>query len=99
MTRTLEGGRIIGCYCGGGFQYYYMARIEYVSGDVYTGPVDQSIRHGSNGTLQWRDGRCYQGDWHHGERHGRGVYTWPAVSAATDGDSDEEWIDSAGGYL
>jgi len=52
-------------------------RIEYATGDVYTGRVAQSVRTGSAGTLQWKDGRKYVGEWRDGERHGHGVYEWP----------------------
>lgn len=51
-------------------------RIEYVTGDVYTGEVVESVRHGV-GTLAWIDGRVYNGEWENGERHGKGTYNWP----------------------
>lgn len=36
------------------------------------------------GSIKYKDSSCYEGDWEEGERHGKGVFTWPQGESGSD---------------
>ena len=63
------------------------------SGDVYEGQWDGQVRPHGKGRYVWYDGGdSYDGDWVHGLKEGRGVYTY-ANGAQYDGQwrNDVQW--------
>ena len=62
----------------------------YTNGDVYVGDLQQSTRHGGNGTYTWYDTQnTYRGSWQHNVRHGFGIFTFGSTtSTSTTGSTD-----------
>jgi len=62
-----------------GAQPSQVAEHRYPSGNVYSGSMLGSKRHGA-GTLRWADGAVYEGDWREDEMHGSGRIKFPNQS-------------------
>ncbi|KAG5510068.1 hypothetical protein JKF63_06961 [Porcisia hertigi] len=70
-----DGRKVIGSFHHG--TVTGSGSLEWPNGDVYTGELCDSVRHG-HGTLVSDAGRSkYTGGWYHGVRHGQGTQTYP----------------------
>ncbi len=49
----------------------------YINGDVYTGELSGWAMESGKGTMAYKNGCRYEGDWRDGRRHGTGVYSCP----------------------
>jgi hypothetical protein len=69
-----------------------MPKVQYVhldllpSGDDYKGEIFRGVFHGK-GTLKYKEGDCYYGDWRNGQRDGFGVMKYSASGSDSFGNS------------
>jgi hypothetical protein len=47
--------------------------VHYKNGDKYVGEINEKEEPDGKGTISWKNGRRYEGQWKNGKKHGQGI--------------------------